>query len=176
MTILGQLPFMLFTEIAQTWVVQRDSVNTVIMHSYLTLPRYTEITGIYKVIRQIGFVRVGRIWRQMTEPAGSEELKPILKKIDVGCPKLSCAVCPTLTRPIFCYAHLVPKGPETIRRKTLGHSINDIIGCGYLLETDFPWNDAVPNEVIWNVDMHGGVMVNRIFWQSNNTLTIAVDN
>ena len=36
MTILGQLPFMLFTEIAQTWVVQRDSVNTVIIHSYST--------------------------------------------------------------------------------------------------------------------------------------------
>ena len=33
-TILGQLPFMLFTEIAQTWVAQRDSVNTAIIHSY----------------------------------------------------------------------------------------------------------------------------------------------
>ena len=36
-TILGQLPFMLFTEIAQTWAVQRDSVNTAIIHSYSTL-------------------------------------------------------------------------------------------------------------------------------------------
>ena len=27
-------PFMLFTKIAQTWVVQRDNVNTAIMHSY----------------------------------------------------------------------------------------------------------------------------------------------
>ena len=36
-TILGQLPFMLFTEIAQTWVVQKDSVNTAIIHSYSTL-------------------------------------------------------------------------------------------------------------------------------------------
>ena len=35
-TILGQLPFTLFTEIAQTWAVQRDSVNTAIIHSYST--------------------------------------------------------------------------------------------------------------------------------------------
>ena len=35
-TNLGQLPFMLFTEIAQTWVAQRDSVNTAIIHSYST--------------------------------------------------------------------------------------------------------------------------------------------
>ena len=33
-TVLGQLPFMLFTEIAQTWTIQRDSVNTAIIHSY----------------------------------------------------------------------------------------------------------------------------------------------
>ena len=36
MTDLGQLPFTLFTEIAQTWVVQKDSVNTSIIHSYST--------------------------------------------------------------------------------------------------------------------------------------------
>ena len=44
---------MLFKEIAQTWAVQRDSVNTAIIHSYSTLPRngrihgLSEITGIY---------------------------------------------------------------------------------------------------------------------------------
>ena len=86
MTILGQLPFMLFTEIAQTWVVQMDSVNTAIIHSYSTLPRngriheLSEITGIYKVIGQIGFVRVGKIQRQKTKPVRSEELKPILRE------------------------------------------------------------------------------------------------
>ena len=86
MTILEQLPFMLFTEIAQTWVVQRDSVNTSTIHSYSTLLRngrihgLFEITGMYKVIGQIGFVRVGKIQRQKTEPAGSEEMKPILKE------------------------------------------------------------------------------------------------
>ena len=85
-TILGQLPFMLFIEIAQTWVVQRDSVNMAIIHSYSTLPHngrihgLYQITGIYKVIRHIDFVRVGMIRRQKTEPAGSEELKPILKE------------------------------------------------------------------------------------------------
>ena len=40
---------------------------------------YIEITGIYKVIEQIGFIRVGRIRRQKAEPAESEELKSILK-------------------------------------------------------------------------------------------------
>ena len=86
LTNLGQLPFMLFTEIAQTWVVQRDSVNMAIILLYSTLPRngrihgLSEITGIYKVIGQIGFVRVSKIRRQKTEPAGSEELKPILKE------------------------------------------------------------------------------------------------
>ena len=36
-TVLGQLPFTLFTEIAQTWAFQRDSVNTAIIHSYSTV-------------------------------------------------------------------------------------------------------------------------------------------
>ena len=35
-TNIGQLPFMLFTQMAQTWAVQRDSVNTTIIHSYST--------------------------------------------------------------------------------------------------------------------------------------------
>ena len=84
MTNLDQLPFMLFTEVAQTWVVQRDTVNMVIIHTYSTLPcngrihGLFEITGIYKVVRQVGFVQVGRIRRQRTELVGSEELKPIL--------------------------------------------------------------------------------------------------
>ena len=33
---LGQVPFMLFTKIAQTWAIQRDSVNTAIIQSYST--------------------------------------------------------------------------------------------------------------------------------------------
>ena len=86
---------------------------------------------------------------------GSEELKPILEK------PLSVVRnhpgCPTLIGPIFCYAHLMSKGLEAIRRKTLVHSIYDIIGCRYLLEADFPWNDVVPNKVISNIDMLGGV-------------------
>ena len=44
--VLGQLSFMLFTEIAETWVVQRDSVNTAIIHSYSTLPRNGRIHGL----------------------------------------------------------------------------------------------------------------------------------
>ena len=36
MTNLGQLPFMLFTQMAQTWAIQKDSVNTSIIHLYST--------------------------------------------------------------------------------------------------------------------------------------------
>ena len=71
---------------------------------------------------------------------------------------------------------MVPKGSESIRQKTLGHSIYNIISCGYFLEADFPLNDAVPNEVIPNVDMLRGIVVNRILRQSDNTMTVAVDN
>ena len=52
---------MLFTEIARTWAVQRDNVNTAIIHSYSTLPRngrihgLYEITGIYKGCRKDWF-------------------------------------------------------------------------------------------------------------------------
>ena len=35
-THLGQLPFMLFTEMARTWAIQEDSVNTSIIHRYST--------------------------------------------------------------------------------------------------------------------------------------------
>ena len=41
---------------------------------------YTEITGIYKIIGHIGFVRVGKIRRQKTESARPEELKLIFKE------------------------------------------------------------------------------------------------
>ena len=43
------------------------------------------------------------------------------------------ALCPASTGPICRYTHLLPKRPELVCRKTLGHSICDIIGCGYLL-------------------------------------------
>ena len=35
-TNLGQLPFMLFTQMARTWAVQGDNVNTSIIHLYST--------------------------------------------------------------------------------------------------------------------------------------------
>ena len=115
-----------------------DSVNTAIIHSYSTLPRnwrihgLSKITGIYKVVEQVSFVRVGRIQRQKTELVGSEELKSILKE-PMSDVRNHPALCSALTRPICHYAHLMPKGPETVRRKTLGHSVSDIIGYGYLL-------------------------------------------
>ena len=36
LTHLGQLPFMLFTQMARTWAIQEDSVNTSIIHWYST--------------------------------------------------------------------------------------------------------------------------------------------
>ena len=129
---------MLFTEIARTWVIQRDSVNTAIIPSYSTILRnarihgLSEITGIYNVVGQVGFVQVSGIRRQKTELVGSEELKPIPKE-----PMLVVRNHPVLytalTEPILCYAHLLLKGPQTVRRKTLGYSIYDIISYGYFL-------------------------------------------
>ena len=73
--------------------------------------------------------------RRLNRP-GSEELKSSLEKsTSIVRNHLGCS---TLTKPIFRYAHLVPKGSESIPRKTLGHSICNIIGCTYLLEADFP--------------------------------------
>ena len=72
------------------------------------------------VVTQVGFVRVGRVRRQKNElgQVGRVEADP--QRTDVGCLKPSCDVSSTLTGPILRYAHLVPKGPETVRRKTLG--------------------------------------------------------
>ena len=47
-TDLGQLPFMLITQMAQTWSIQKDSVNTSIIHLYSTLPRNGRIHGLSK--------------------------------------------------------------------------------------------------------------------------------
>ena len=125
---------MLFTKIAQTWAVQRDSVNTVIIHSYLTLPHNERIHGLSKIIGIYKVYQIDQFCSNRQDPKtedrtsrfGRDEVDP--QRTDVGGPKPSCAVCPTLTGPIFRYAHLVPKGPESIRQKTLGHSVCDIIG------------------------------------------------
>ena len=93
---------------------------------------YLKITGIYKVVGQVGFVRVDRIRRQKTELVGSEELKPIVKG-PMSVVRNHPALCLASTGPICHYAHLMPKGLETVRRKTLGHFVCDIIGCGYFL-------------------------------------------
>ena len=121
MTHLGKLPFMLFIEKARTGTVQRDSVNTFIIHSYSTLPRHgrihglSEITGIYKVVGQIGFCssRQDPKTKDRTSRVRRAEANP--QRTDVGCLKPSCDMCLTLTGPILRYAHMVPKGPKTVR-------------------------------------------------------------
>ena len=123
--VLGQLPFTLFIEMAQTWAVQRDSVNTAIIHSYSTLPRNGRIHGLNYNYRYIQGFRTSRFCSR----AGSEDRGPNRPgrkswsrspKTVVGCLKPSCVVCPTLTGPVFRYAHLVPKGSKAICRETLG--------------------------------------------------------
>ena len=52
---------------------------------------------------------------------------------------------------------------EMVGQKTLRHHVHNIVGCRYLLKADFPWNDTVPNEMISNIDMLGGIVMNRIF-------------
>ena len=46
-THLGQLPFMLFTQMAQTWAIKEDSVNTSIIHWYLTCMTWEQVTEDY---------------------------------------------------------------------------------------------------------------------------------
>ena len=137
MTDLGQLSFTLFTDIGQTRAAQKNSVNMAIIHSYSTLPRngrmqmtkpklqvYTRLSD-----KPVLLESARSEDRRLIQP-DSEELKTILER------PLSVVRnhtgCPTLIRPIFYYAHLVSKGSEMIRRKTLGHSVCDIIGCCYV--------------------------------------------
>ena len=47
-THLGQLPFMLITQMARTWALKKDSVNTSIIHWYSTLPRNERIHRLSK--------------------------------------------------------------------------------------------------------------------------------
>ena len=120
-------------------VVQRDSVNTTIIHLYSTLLRngrihgLSEITGIYKVYRTYEFCSSRQDPKTEDRSRRVGRAKAYPQRTDVGCSKPSCAVCPTLTGPILRYTNLMPKRPETVRRKTLGHSIRDIISCGYFL-------------------------------------------
>ena len=139
MTHLGQLPFMLITQMARTWALKEDGVNTSIIHWYSTLPRNGRIHRLskntgkkQKVLGQVGFVRVGWIRKQKTELVGSEELKSIVGE-PMSVVRNHPTLCPASTGPIRRYTHLLPKRPEPVCRKTLGHSICDIIGRGYLL-------------------------------------------
>ena len=85
---------------------------------YLKLQVYTRLSD-----RSVLF-EIGRIRRQKTELVGSEELKSIVKEL-MSVVRNHPALCPASTGPICHYTHLLPKG--------FGHSIYDIIGCGYLL-------------------------------------------
>ena len=69
---------MLFTEIAQTWAVQMNSVNTAIIHSYSTLPRNGRIHGLSKIYRY-----KQRLSDKSVESKKSEKQKTEL----VGCPE-----------------------------------------------------------------------------------------
>ena len=117
--------------------VELTYVPTDRQNSYSTLPRngrihgLSEITGIYIGSRTDRFClsrqdlkiedRTGRVGRAEDDPQGT----------DLGCPKPSCIVSDFNRTD----SPLRPSGVEleTVCRKTLGHSICDIIGCGYFL-------------------------------------------
>ena len=80
---------------------------------------------------------------------------------EVWCPK--GIVVFDLVELILHYAHVLPKRSKSIYQKTLSQCVCDIIGYRYFLKADFPWNDAVPNEMISNVDKLVGIVMNRIF-------------
>ena len=73
MTNLGQLAFMLFTQITRTWVVQGDNVNTSIIHLYSTLPRNGRIHGLSKKYRYKQRFSDRSI---LFESAGSDDRRP----------------------------------------------------------------------------------------------------
>ena len=139
MTHLGQLPFMLITQMARTWALKVDSVNTSIIHWYSTLPRNGRIHRLSKKYRyKQSFSDKSVLFespaseKQKTELVGSEELKPIVSE-PMSIVRNHPLLCPASTGSMCRYAHLLPKRPEPVCRKTLGHSICDIIGCGYLI-------------------------------------------
>ena len=129
---------MLFTQMARTWVVQGDSVNTSIIHLYSTLPCNGGIHGLSKITGINLGSRTDRFYSSRQDPKAEDRTGRVGRAevdhqgTDVGFPKPSCVVS-GFNRTDCHYAPLMPKGSETVRRKTLGHSICDIIGCGYFL-------------------------------------------
>ena len=72
-THLGQLPFMLFTQMARTWAIKEDSVNTSIIHWYSTLPRNGHIHWLSKKYRYKQRFSDRSV---LPESAGSENRRP----------------------------------------------------------------------------------------------------
>ena len=58
------------------------------------------------------------------------------------------------------YAHLLPKSPKTIGRKTFGHPVCNIVACRDLLQDELSLCHAILNEVISNFDTLRGVVMN----------------
>ena len=93
---------MLFTQMAQTWVVQRDSVNTSIIHLYSTLARNGRINRLSKITGINVGSRTDRFCSSRQDPkaedrtgrVGRAEVDP--QRADVGSPNH-----PALSR---CYA------------------------------------------------------------------------
>ena len=71
-THLGQLPFMLITEMARTWAIKEDSVNTSIIHWYSTLPRNGRIHGLSKNTGINKGSRTGRFCSSRQDPKAED--------------------------------------------------------------------------------------------------------
>ena len=115
------------------------------------------------LLNKVGFVRVGEIPnRQKPElvRVGRAIVEP--RKVHVDCLKLSWVSD-------FNHNHfsLRPSSAEGIgidpSKDIWSFHLHNIIGCRYLLQADFPCNRTVPNNVISNVDILGGIVMNRIF-------------
>ena len=97
-THLGQLPFMLFTQMVRTWAIKEDSVNTSIIHLYSTLPRNRRIHRLSKKYRYRHRFSDRSVWSSRQDPKTEDRTRRVGRAeadrqcIDVGCTKPSCAM------------------------------------------------------------------------------------
>ena len=97
-THLGQLPFILFTQMARTWAIKEDSVNTSIIHWYSTLPRHGRIHGLSKITRINIGPQTDRFCSSRQDPKAEDRTGRVRRTeadhqgTDVGFPKAYCSV------------------------------------------------------------------------------------
>ena len=135
---LGQLPFMLITEMAWTWAIKEDSVNTSIIHWYSTLPCNVRIHWLSKNTSINKGSQTGRFCSSRQDPKTEDRTGRVGRAeadrqwTDVGCPKPSCAMS-GFNRTDMSLRPSVAEETGTSLPKDTWSFHCDIIGCGYLL-------------------------------------------